>query len=195
MGIFLRSALMAAATAALYCAPARPGIAAVTVFGSGDSQLCEQAARRASKGEIQDPRALLACDQALRYESLTLHDLAGTHINRGVVLLARGEFAKAKQDFDAAALLMPEIGETFTDRGAALIGLRRYEEGIADIDHGLTLNPEEPEKAYFNRALAKEGIDDMKGAYFDYLRATELNPKWEAPRHELARFTVAKAPS
>jgi len=152
-------------------------------------------ARAASVGKLLDPQALAACDQALELESLRLHDLVGTYINRGVILLSRAQYALAKQDFDRAVMLMPGIGETYTDRGAALIGLGRYAEGIADIDYGLTLSPSEPEKAYYNRALADEALDDMKSAYFDYLHANRLNPKWVEPRNQLARFTVAKAPS
>ena len=61
---------------------------------------------------------------------------------------------------------------------------------LTEIDRGLSMNPEEPEKAYFNRALANEGLDDMKAAYLDYMKALELAPNWDAPRHELSRFTV-----
>jgi len=61
---------------------------------------------------------------------------------------------------------------------------------VADIDRGLAYGPEQPEKAYFNRALAKEFLDDTKGAYLDYLKAAELAPTWTAPQVELKRFTV-----
>ena len=49
----------------------------------------------------------------------------------------------------------------------------------------------EPEKAYFNRALAYEGLDDEKSAYLDYQQAATLKPSWDAPRLELRRFTVS----
>jgi len=48
----------------------------------------------------------------------------------------------------------------------------------------------EPEKAYYNRALAEEGLDDEKSAYVDYQQALVLNPDWDPPRQELLRFTV-----
>ncbi len=63
---------------------------------------------------------------------------------------------------------------------------------MAEIDRGLALDPDQPEKAYFNRAVAKERLNDLKGAYFDYRRALELKPDWDMPKVELARFTVAK---
>lgn len=60
----------------------------------------------------------------------------------------------------------------------------------AEIDKGLTLAPEEPEKAYYNRGLAHEGLADLKAAYFDYRRAAELKPDWPIPQRELGRFSV-----
>ena len=68
------------------------------------------------------------------------------------------------------------------------LGLR-----LEDINRALDLGVEEPEKAYFNRALAHEGLDDMKAAYLDYQKALELKPEWEPPKRELARFTVRRA--
>ena len=32
----------------------------------------------------------------------------------------------------------------------------------------------------------------MKSAYFDYQKAVELSPDWEAPQKELARFHVER---
>ena len=45
---------------------------------------------------------------------------------------------------------------------------------------------------FFNRALAYEGMDDEKSAYFDYQKAVELSPDWVAPKTELARFHVER---
>ena len=50
----------------------------------------------------------------------------------------------------------------------------------------------EPAKAYFNRAMAHEGMDDLKSAYLDYRKAEEIQPEWDAPRKELDRFTVSR---
>ncbi len=74
--------------------------------------------------------------------------------------------------------------------GAALIGQGRFAEGVAEIDKGLALNPTEPEKAYFNRAVAEERLGDLKSAYNDYRKAQELKPDWPLPQTELARFRV-----
>jgi len=61
---------------------------------------------------------------------------------------------------------------------------------LADITKGLALGVKQPEKAYFDRALAYEGLDDEKSAYFDYQQAVTLKPDWPLPQRELLRFTV-----
>jgi tetratricopeptide (TPR) repeat protein len=99
------------------------------------------------------------------------------------------KFDLAMADFDTALKTDPNIANTYIDRGGALIALKRYAEAIADIDHGLSLNPDQPEKAYFNRAIADEHLKDLKAAYQDYLKASQLNPNWAAPKTELARFS------
>jgi tetratricopeptide (TPR) repeat protein len=72
------------------------------------------------------------------------------------------------------------------------VGVRRYAEGLADLNKALELGVDEPEKAYFNRALAHEGLDDLKSAYLDYQKAQTLKPDWQDPARELARFTVER---
>jgi tetratricopeptide (TPR) repeat protein len=193
MDVNLQSVCLAALSVAFCCFAARPASAAVTVFGTGMAHTCYQAARHLPEGQPANPQLIDACTRAINYEDLSVHDLAGTHINRGVLLISRSDYAAARQDFDIAADLMPELGEAYTDRGAALVGLRQYAEAIVEINRGLALNTTEPEKAYFNRALANEALDDLKAAYYDYSRAAQLNPNWSQPRDELTRFTVAAA--
>jgi tetratricopeptide (TPR) repeat protein len=159
--------------------------AAVTVLGSSNANQCSSAA---IAGDAADTD-LQACNAAL-LEPMTDHQKAGTHVNRGVMLLRLKQYDAARADFDAAEKLEPTMGEAVVNRGAAYIAQKRYMEGLTEIDRGLALNPEEPEKAYYNRALANEGLDDMRAAYLDYMKALELAPNWDAPRHELARFTV-----
>jgi tetratricopeptide (TPR) repeat protein len=188
-----RSVCLTALSVAFLCLPPRQAPAAVTVFGNGMAHLCFQAAHRLAPGQPTDSRSIDTCNRAIGFENLSTHDLAGTHINRGVLLISRSYYAAAKQDFDIAIALMPELGEAYADRGAALLGLRQYADAITEIDRGLALNTAEPEKAYFNRAVANEALDDIKAAYHDYLRAAQLKPDWPQPRDELTRFRVAAA--
>lgn len=161
---------------------------AITVLGGGLAQGCAEAAIR---GE-DDPRFQDTCTLALETELLVPRDRAGTFVNRGVLKLRRAAYADAARDFDSALGLLPDLGEAYVNRGAAWIGRKRYAEGLSDINRSLELGVSEPEKAYYNRALAYEGLDDPKAAYFDYQKALEIAPEWEAPREQLTRFTVSR---
>ena len=169
---------------------AQPASAAFTVFGNGLAQLCSQTAKNLEHGIAPPLHAIEDCTTAIEYENLPSRDLAGTHINRGILYMNRMLYAEAKRDFDSALAIAPTIGEAYVDRGAALVGLKSFTAAIADIDRGLALNPDEPEKAYFNRGLANEGLDNIPAAYRDYARAAELKPGWAPPLNELSRFTV-----
>jgi tetratricopeptide (TPR) repeat protein len=132
------------------------------------------------------------CSTALGEEALTLRNRAGTHVNRGVILMNRRDLEGAMRDFDQAVRLAPALGEAHFNRGSAQIAMGRWSEGLADIDQGLKLGMRQPERAYYNRAIAREELNDTRGAYLDYQEAARLKPDWELPRLELARFTVQR---
>jgi tetratricopeptide (TPR) repeat protein len=161
--------------------------AAVTVIGGGQAEACSKAAKA---GKADTPSEKL-CTEALETEMLSVRDRAGTFVNRGVLKLRRLNFEAATKDFDAAVSLQPAMGEAYINRGAASIGEHRYAESLPDLNKAIALGVDEPAKAYFNRALAYEGLDDVKSAYFDYQKAVELNPDWQAPKDELVRFHVS----
>ena len=162
--------------------------AAVTVIGGGMAHDCSKAALSG----VSDAKYEALCTLALDTELLSLRDRAGTYVNRGVLKLRRKEFASASYDFNRAVITKPDLGEAYVNRGAAAVGNRRFAEGLTDLNKALELGVEEPEKAYYNRALAYEGLDNMKAAYFDYQKAIELKPDWELPKKELVRFTVER---
>jgi tetratricopeptide (TPR) repeat protein len=183
-----KAILAAASLAALFIGGAGDAQAASTILSNGLASFCSGFAQDGR----QDVGSLQTCDLAIETEMLNRHDRAGTYVNRGVIRMRRREYDEAEADFKRALKLEPELGEAFVNRGAALVAQRRYGEALAEIDKGLTLGSDEPEKAYYNRALANEGLDDMKAAYFDYLKALELKPGWDRPQTELARFTVVR---
>jgi tetratricopeptide (TPR) repeat protein len=165
------------------------GQAAVTVFGGpGPADDCFKAA----KFGLAPEAGIDSCTKAIQSQPMTDHDMAGTYVNRGVIYMALATFVPAQHDFEQAMKLDPKMGEAVVNHGGALIALKHYADGIAEISRGLELNPSEPEKAYFNRALAYESLDDLKAAYYDYSKAAELKPTWDEPRAELARFTVTQ---
>ena len=164
--------------------------AAVTVFGDATATQCSEAAIAGKS----DPASETLCTKALNEDTLSAEDRAGTFVTRGVMKLRRFEYESSHTDFDAALALVPTMGEAWVNRGAMWVGLKNYKAGLSDLNKGLTLGVKEEEKVYFNRALAYEGLDDEKSAYFDYQHAVQLKPDWILPQKELLRFHVSQKP-
>jgi tetratricopeptide (TPR) repeat protein len=177
-----------ASGAALAAFIAGPALASVTVIGDSSAEQCSDAAYhdRADEASVQ------VCNQAISNSMLGRRDLSGTYINRGVIYMNRGDFNDAREDFNRAIQVDPDIGEAWVNRGAIDILDKRFKDGISDIDKGLSLGTQEPAKAYYNRGVAYESIDDEKSAYLDYQQALTLEPNWDLPKQELLRFTVTR---
>lgn len=164
----------------------------ITVLGGGQARACSDAAKHASATGVSELGGLYACGVALDSEPLSLRDRAATYVNRGILYICRSEFPEAIRDYDTAIAMLPTLGEAWADRGAARIAMHQYEDGIGDIEHGIMLTLSEPEKAYYNRAVAREALGDLKGAYLDFLKASQLKPDWPLARDQLNRFTVTR---
>ncbi len=182
-----RSLLVAGVLTATFFASSG-AMASTLVLGGGAAKDCSIAA---IKGRA-DQKAVLTCTTALETENLNFRDRARTYVNRGVLQMRQRDFPTARADFDAASKIDPDLGEAWVNRGAAFVGEERYGDALGQIDKGLSLGVKDPEKAWFNRALANEGLGDLKSAYQDYSRAAELDPDWDAPKTELMRFTVKR---
>jgi tetratricopeptide (TPR) repeat protein len=163
-----------------------PARAQVAITGGEMTNLCTAAAKSGQRRR----EAIHVCTVAIEHEVVLGRNLAGVYVNRGVLQLRERDYLNARKDFDTALSIDPTLGEAWVDCGAGNIAQRRWGDGVTDIDHGLSLGSQEPEKAYFNRAIAREHLDDIKGAYLDYGKAAELAPTWDAPKEELKRFTV-----
>lgn len=162
---------------------------AVTVIGGGMARLCSQAALA---GQF-DLDAESNCTGALTTEVLSPLDRAGTLVNRGVMKLRRKDFTAASADFDSALQAKPDLGEAFLNRGAAALGARRFGASLSDLNRAIELGVQEPEKAYYNRALAYEKLGLRQAAFSDYAKAIELRPEWQQPRTELTRLSLDNA--
>jgi tetratricopeptide (TPR) repeat protein len=173
----------AAATASSMSTPASGDL---IINGNPQATACQEAAKF---GDFNNT-GIDECTLALASPLLSSHDLAATYTDRGAIHMQHRQFAPAIADFDAALKLDANIANAYVDRGGALIAMKRYADAIADIDRGLALNPDQPEKAYYNRAIADEGLKDLKSAYADYQKASALKPDWAAPKAELTRFNV-----
>jgi tetratricopeptide (TPR) repeat protein len=161
--------------------------AGVFVVGSSDARLCYEAADSALQPQIRDIRR---CDNALLRDTLTRYDTGATHVNRGILRLRRGQVEDAIVDFDRAIALDPEQPESYLNKGAALIQRQNPAEALQLFTVALERNTTRPAIAHYGRAIANEQLGNVRAAYSDYRRASELDPDWADPRTELRRFRV-----
>lgn len=185
-------AALALTAATLGTAAAAPPPSSTMLFAANPSAvICSKHAKAQAAGAMSMVEAVAPCTAAIDTEPLDRHQLAATYVNRGVIWMSAMMVPEAKADFDAAIRTDPAVGEAYVNRGATLVAMKQYAEGVADIDHGLALGCEEPQRAWYNKGLAQEALGDLKGAYVSYMKAAELSPEWAAPKAELARFTVS----
>jgi len=169
----------------------------VIFMGSGYAGMCSDAAHspdQANRFELTGSRVSLSgmevCTLAIDAPEMALSEKAGSFNNRGVLYFTQGDFQLALADFEAALDRNANLGVAHANRGYALAALQRWAESIEAFDKGLILGTAEPAKAHFNRAIAHEELGNLRAAYQDYLKASELAPDWEDPKLELTRFSV-----
>jgi len=185
----LRTGLAAGAGAVLAIGVQGGAGASTLVFG-GLGKTCYQLA----KAGQDTPDALKACTIAIEEEAMIPKDRAATYVNRGVIRTNRKEWPAALEDFREAQEINPALGEAYVSEGVVHAYQQRYPEAIAAIDRGLSLRLAEPEKAYFNRGVARLGMNNVRGAYEDYKKAAELKPDWLLAQERLSWFVVSSAP-
>ena len=185
------ASLFAAGLGSFAMLSALPAAAAVTVLGAGLAQACYQAAEY--NGNPKE--GIAACSASLDQETLTADDRAATYVNRGILHARRKEPRKAISDYDTGLRISPKLAEGYVDRGASYIMLRRYKQALNDIDEGLRLGTKRPHIAYYDRAIAHEGIGDIRAAYQDYRHAVELAPDFKLAVEQLKRFRVIRKPA
>lgn len=132
--------------------------------------------------------AIARCSRALREEAGNRANQIITYINRGNLRLARAEYDLAITDFDAAIRLEPTNAEAQLNKGVALIALERFGPAIVTLTEAVSLGVQEPHKAYYNRAIAREALGDYRGALEDYSTALAIRPDWGLADAEMQRL-------
>lgn len=160
------------------------GSASATIFGTPYAAGCADGARA---GRF-NADVLAMCDRALSTENLERTQIAHTRLNRGAVRLRMGDAQGALEDFDQAIALLPRSPEAMINRGVALVMLKRHGEAVATLTRALQLKPIAPETAYYYRATAREGLNDIRGAFEDYNTALLIKPDWALVAADMARF-------
>lgn len=162
---------------------------AVTVIGN-DSH-ARRCINGVSQGDTSDT-VLAECARGLTNPRLTRGGAVLLHTDRGVAYLRRQQTAEAIADFDAVLALEPNNAEARLNRGTALVIAHQPGAAVAELTQALSLGVSEPEKAYYNRAAAREQLGDLRGAYEDYNTALEIRPDWGPANEQLARFARSR---
>jgi tetratricopeptide (TPR) repeat protein len=167
---------------------ASPGAAAITVLGNSSARLCYQAAESRSSPTMSTIRT---CDEAMRADALSDYDRVATLVNRGILKARIGNLDEAIMDYDAALSRDPNEAEAYLNKGFALLHLdNAAQQARPMFDSALAKKTRRPELAYYGRAVANEMTGQVRAAYEDYRQASLLDPKWQDPKAELARFQV-----
>lgn len=164
-----------------------PAGAQITVIGGGLAEDCYLGVKTSTRLDRQIDET---CTRALEQETMTRKNRAATYVNRGIVRMRMERFERADADFQRAMMLKDDLGDIYVNRGALLFHLGDFQGSVEALDTALELETTEPHVALYNRALSKEELGDVTGAYNDFVVASELKPDWDLPLRQLDRFTV-----
>lgn len=198
MGRIKASALGAVATAGALLLPAVASAQAIAVFGGGFGESCWRAALASTLIHMDSAReearwkadAIATCDEAISGGLLDRKDLASTYVNRAILEMSRENYRLAEDNVRSALRYLPKLPEAHVDLGSALINQHQYAAGVKETELGLQLGSKEPERGYYNLGIAYERMGDLQKAYESYRQASLLDPKWQDPKDEMARFVV-----
>ena len=137
---------------------------------------CSDAAFRASHGLALPLNAMESCNAALNDALLSPKDRASLYVNRAVIFHIKHNLESAERDLDDAMRIMPQLPEIWVNLGALRISQKRNKEAVVALNRSLELGLQDAEVAYYNRALARENLGDVRGAYQDLKMAESLAP-------------------
>lgn len=161
--------------------------AAVTVIGNTSARACYESAlaERSGAGDIR------VCTDAIEDRMITGRDRVASYVNRGILYVRNGDYARAIADYDEAIALDSREPEAYLNKGLALLRQRRATSGIVSLlTTAIENGTREPALAYYGRGVAHELNGNIPAAYYDIRRATDIDPEWDLPAQDLARFRI-----
>ena len=177
-----------------FCSASLAGSSYAAVISRGEARDCYLATLQSPSPE-SNASGLQTCSRAIEVapDSDARAELL---VNRAFIRLRMADYTGTVADTDASLALAPNLAAADLNRGAGLIGLGRYSDALPSLERAVAQsNDGKLELAYYNRAIAREHLGDIRGAYLDYKKATELDPEFAAAKDQLSRFTVTRIPS
>ena len=160
--------------------------AQVVVQSGGAASDCYLSVKSGNPGRIG---AIRVCETALS-EMLPNKDLAATHVNLGVLLMRKGDYAESQASYAKAIELRPNLAEAHINYAASLIYTANYSEAVTAINKAIDIGTEKMPEALYNRAVAYDRLENYKGAYKDLKQALVLRPDWEPALALLSGYQV-----
>lgn len=158
------------------------------VLGAGPEKGCYQ---KTLYGDTGSHTAIELCTKALN-TPLTKENKASTYNNRGILYMRKGDFTKARSDYERAIEIQPKLAEIYMNYGAVLIYLEDYDGAVKSLNTAINdLKPINLHQALYNRALAYDHKKAYRKAYLDLKRALELRPDWAPALQTITRYSVA----
>ena len=161
--------------------------ASVTFIGPGLSYDCYMAAEY---GQVSPGASALDVCTAATNDTIAGRELAGTLVNRSIIYIRMGDTDMALKDCQEALRIMPTLGEAHANLGVALLRLGRLKEALTALDKSVDLGVNKPYAVYYDRALVREDLGDVKGAYADYKRSVDIKPDFLQAQEQLRRFSI-----
>ena len=173
--------------------PLRADSQALRIYGPDlDARECFDSARTAVDFGQISRFALTSCTAALEGGNLKTKDTAATHVNRGILSMALGDYGSALQDLDAAMDLYPRYGAIYLNRGNVFFLRDAYDDAIAEYTKALRAEMVEYQVAFLNRGMAYEALGHLEAAEADYRRALALDSEWGLAISKLARVLAKR---
>jgi len=161
--------------------------AQIIVQGSGAARDCYVS----TKTGTSRASAIRTCKTALS-EFLYTSDLAATHVNLGILLMRKGDYAEAQTHYAKAIEMRPNLAEAHINHAASLIYMADYSAAVTSIDKAIEIGTEKMPEALYNRAVAYDRLQNYNGAYKDLKQVLILRPHWEPALELISGYQVIK---
>ena len=95
----------------------------------------------------------------------------------GILKHQQGRHVEAHRFITGALLIRPDVADAWSNHGAVLNALHRFDDAIASFDKALTLRPGFAVFLY-NRGLARQGLNRHEEALADFEEAIRIRPEY-----------------
>lgn len=181
----MRAIILSATAAAAVSIPVAANSTSITLGGPLAVHCYHAAVDR-----IVTRESMSACDRALTEEPLTAKDRAATLVNRGVLMMIGGSLAEADRSFDAAIATAPGAADAWLNKGFLRLRQGNGRAALPLLQRALDLRATRPAMAYYARGIAHEQTGNLSAAYADLIKARDLDPDWDLPARDLARYQL-----